>query len=100
MYDFNIKYIKSDIFNECNNPYHGTIKIKPGDAKSGTYIDFDKGNNNEDSKFEIGDHVRVSKYKNIFAKGYVTNWSKEIFVIKKVKNTIPCIYVLEDLNGE
>ena len=51
-------------------------------------------------KFKVGDHVRISKYKNIFAKGYMPNWSEEIFVIKKIKNTVPWIYVINDLNGE
>ena len=51
-------------------------------------------------KFKVGDYVRISKYKNIFAKGYAPNWSEEIFVIKKVKNTVPWTYVINDLNGE
>ena len=51
-------------------------------------------------KFRVGDHVRISKYKNIFAKGYTSNQSEEVFVIKKVKNTVPRIYVINDLNGE
>ena len=63
-------------------------------------IDFNKENNKEGPKFKVGDHVRVSKYKNIFAKGYITNWSEEDFVIKKVKNTVPWTYVISDLNGE
>ena len=63
-------------------------------------IDFNKENNKEGPKFKVGDHVRVSKYKNIFAKGYITNWSEEDFVIKKVKNTMPWTYVISDLNGE
>ena len=48
----------------------------------------------------IGDHVRTSKYKNIFAKGYTPNWSEDVFVIKKVKNTVPWTYIINDLNGE
>ena len=56
--------------------------------------------NDKDPKFKVGDHVRISKYKNIFAKGYTPNWSEEIFVIKKVKNTKPWTYVINDLNGE
>ena len=51
-------------------------------------------------KFKVGDHVRISKYKNIFTKGYMPNWSEEIFIIKKIKNTVPCTYVLNDPNGE
>ena len=51
-------------------------------------------------KFKIANIVRVSKYKNIFAKGYIPNWSEEVFVIKKVKNTVPWTYVIRDLKGE
>ena len=76
------------------------MKIKLLGVKSSTYIDFDKNNNKENTKFNVGDHVRISKYKNIFAKGYVSNWSDDIFVITKVKNTFPWIYVISDLNGE
>ena len=63
--------------------------MKPVDVKNNTYIDFSKDVNNEDCKFKVGDDVRISKYKNIFAKGYTPNWSEEVFVIKKVKNTVP-----------
>ena len=76
------------------------MKIKLLGVKSSTYIDFDKKNNKENTKFNVGDHVRISKYKNIFAKGYVSNWSDDIFVITKVKNTFPWIYIISDLNGE
>ena len=73
--------------------------MKPVDAKDNTYIDFEKDFNNKNPKFKIGDHVRTSKYKKFFAKGYTPNWSEEDFVIKKVKNTIPWTYVINDLNG-
>ena len=56
--------------------------------------------NNQNLKFEVGDHVRISKYKSIFAKGYNPNWSEEVFVIKEVKNTVPWTYAINDLNGE
>ena len=72
-----------DIVNECNNTYHSTIKMKPVDVKSKTYINSGKGNNSKDPKFKIVDIVRISKSKNIFAKGYTPNWSEEIFAIKK-----------------
>ena len=75
-----------DIVNKCNNTYHSTIKMKPVNVKSNTYIDSSKEINNNIPKFKIGDTVRISKYKNIFAKGYTPNWSEEVFVIKKVKN--------------
>ena len=75
-----------DIVDEYNNTYHTTIKMKPTDVKDNTYINTSKKNENKDPKFEVGDHVRISKYKNIFGKGYMPNWSEEVFVIKKVKN--------------
>ena len=85
-----------DIVNEYNNTYHRTIKMKPIDVKDNTYINIGKEGNDKDPKFKVGDHVRISKYKNIFAKGYTPNWSEEIFLIKEIKNT----YVINDLNGE
>ena len=74
--------------------------MKPVDIKDKTYIDFKKEVNDKDPKFKVGDHIRISKYKNIFAIGYTSNWSEEVFVIKKVKNTVPWAYVINDLNGE
>ena len=74
-----------DIVDEYNNTYHRTIKLKPVDVKDNTYIDFKKQVNDEDPKFKVGDYVRISKYKNIFAKGYTPNWSEEVFVISKIK---------------
>ena len=74
--------------------------MKPVDVKDNTYIDFKKEFNDKDPKFKVGDHLRISKYKNIFAKVYTPNWSEEVFVIKKVKNTVPWIYVINDLNGK
>ena len=78
-----------DIGNEYNNSYHTKIKMKPINVKDNVYIDFKKQVNDKDHKFKVGDHVTISKYKNIFVKGYMPNWSEEIFVIKKVKNTVP-----------
>ena len=57
-------------------------------------------NNDKDAKFKINDHVRISKHKNIFAKGFVPNWSEEVFVIKKIQNTVPWTYAISDLNGK
>ena len=75
--------------------------MKPvDDVKDNTYIDFGKESNDKDPKFQVGDHVRIWKCKNIFAKGYTPNWSEEIFVFSKIKNTIPLKYVINDLNGE
>ena len=89
-----------DIVNKYNNTYHTTIKMKPIDVKDNTYINTDKEINNKEPKFKVGDCVRISKYKNIFTKGYMPNWSEEVFVIEKVKNTVPWTYVINDLNGE
>ena len=89
-----------DIVNEYNNTKHRTTKMKPIDVKDNTYIDFGKDLNDNDLKFKVGDHVRISKYKSIFAKGYTPNWSEEVFVIKKIKNTVPWTYIIDDLNGE
>ena len=74
--------------------------MKTVDVKDNTYIDFKKEVNDKDPKFKVGDNVRISKYKNIFAKRYTPNCSEEVFVIKKVKNTVPWTYVINDLNGE
>ena len=74
-----------DIVKKYNNTYHTSIKMKPVDVKDNTYIDFKKEINDKNPKFKVCDHVRISKYNNIFAKGYMPNWSEEIFVIKKIK---------------
>ena len=74
--------------------------MKPVDVKDNTYIGFKKEVNDKNPKFKVGDQVRISKYKKIFTKGYMPNWSEEIFIIKKNKNTVPWTYVLNDLNGQ
>ena len=89
-----------DIVHKYNNTKHRTIKMKPIDVKENMYIDFGKEVNDNDPKFKVGNHVRISKYKNIFAKGYTPNWSKEVFLIKEMKNTVPWTFVINDLNGE
>ena len=90
-----------DIANAYDNTYHNsTIKNKPVDVKPNTYIESSKETNYEDPKFKIGDIVRISKYKDIFAKGYFPNCSEEVFVIKKVKNTVPWAWVISDLKGK
>ena len=89
-----------DIVDKYNNTYHTTIKMKPNDVKDNTYINTDKEINNKYPKFKVGYGVRISKHKNIFAKGYTPNWSEEVFVIKKVKSTVPWTYVINDLNDE
>ena len=89
-----------DIVNEYNNTYHRTIKMKPVDVKDNTYIDFEKEVKDKDPKFKVGDHVRISKYKNIFVKVYMPNWSEKVFISSKIKNTVPWTYVINDLNSE
>ena len=89
-----------DIVNEYNNTKNTTTKMKPIDFKVNTYIDFGKEVNDNDPKFKVGDHVRISKYKNIVAKGYTSNWFEEVFVIKKNINAVPWTYVIDDLDGE
>ena len=99
MYIDKLADINKLLVNKYNNSYHITIKIKLADVKSGTYVDFNKENNKEDPKFQVGDHVRILKHKNIFAKDYTPNRSEEVFVIIKVKNTVSRAYVICDLNG-
>ena len=80
--------------------YHRTIKMKPVDVKNNTFIDSDKEVHSKDPKFKVGDHVRISKYKTLFARGYTPNWSEQVFVIREVKNIVPGTYVINYLNGE
>ena len=97
----NVYYdVLDDIAKKYNNTWHSTIKMKPIDVKDNTYINTDKKINNKYPKFKVGDRVRISKYKNVFAKGYVPNWSEEVFVVNKIKNTVPWTYEINDLNGE
>ena len=97
----NVYYdILDDVVNDYSNTKHNTIKMKPKDVgynNKRVYID---EHNKKDSRFKIGDRVRISKFKNIFAKGYTPNWSREIFIINKINDTVPYTYNLKDLNGE
>ena len=93
------------VVNKYNNVYHGTIKMKPFHLKSRTYIDFNEEDDKERPKFKVGDHVRIPKYKNIFAKVNVLKWSEEVFVIKKensfvIENCVSQRYVISNLDGE
>ena len=90
----------NDIVDKCNNTYHNSVKIKPVEVKSGSCAEYNVDANNKDPKFKVGYHVRISKYKNIFAKGYTSNWSEEVFVIRKIKNIVPWTYIINDLNEE
>ena len=96
----NVYYnVLDDVVSEYNNTKHSTIKMKPTDVKDNkrAYID---EHNEKDSRFKIGDRVRISKFKNIFAKGYTPNWSKETFIVDNINDTAPYTYNIKDLNGE
>ena len=92
--------VLDDIVNKYNNTVHRSIIVKPVDVTSDSYAEYDEDSNLTKPKFQVGDHVRISKYKNIFAKGYTENWPEEVFVVSKNKNTVPRTYVISDLNGE
>ena len=92
--------VLNDIVDKYNNTYHKTIQMKPIDLKSDSFAEYNEESNEKDPKFKVGDHVRISKYKTIFAKGYTTNCLEEVFVISKIKNTVPWTYIISDLNGE
>ena len=96
----NVYYdVLDDVVNEHNNTKHSTIKIKPKDVKNNKRVYIDE-HNEKSARFNVGDRVRISKFKNIFAKGRTPNWSREIFVINKINDTVPYTYNLKDLNGE
>ena len=86
-----------DIVNKYNNTVHRTIKMKPIDIASDSSAKYNEDSNVTKPKFKVGDHVRISKYQNIFAKGCTQNWSEEVFVVGKIKNTVPWTYVISDL---
>ena len=88
------------IVDEYNKTYHRKIKIKPIDVGDDSFAEYNKEYNEKDPKSKVGDHVRTSKYKNIFAKRYAPNWSEEVFVINKIKDTVPWTYIISDLNNE
>ena len=90
--------VLDDIVDACNNNYHRTIKTKPIDVKSDSYDEYNEEYKKKDSKLKVGDHVRISKYKKIFAKGYAPNWSEEVFAVSKIKTTVQWTYVINDLN--
>ena len=89
-----------NIVNKYNNTVHRSIKMKPTDVTSDVYAEYNEDSNEKDPKFKVGDHVRISKYKNIFAKGYTQNWSEEVFVVSNIKNTVRWTCVISDLNGK
>ena len=92
--------VLDDIVDKWNNTVHRTIKIKPIDVTDDSYAEYNKDFNKKDRQFKVGDHVKIWKHKNIFAKEYAPNWSKEVFVAGKIKNTVSWTYVVKGLNGE
>ena len=97
----NVYYdVLDDVVNKYNNTKHSTIKMKPIDVKDNNKIVYIDEHNEKDSRFKVGDRVRISKFKNIFAKGYTPNWSKEIFIVDKINDTVPYTYNIKDLNDE
>ena len=91
--------VLDDVVNKYNNTKHSTIKMKPIYVKNNEIVYIDE-HNGKDSKFKVGDRVRIFRYKNIFAKGYAPNWSSEIFIVDKINDTVPYTYNLKDLNDE
>ena len=96
----NVYYdVLDDEANEYNNTKHYTIKMKSKDVGDNKRVYIDE-HNEKYSRFKIGDRVRISKFKNIFAKGYTPNWSREMFIANKITDTVPYTYNLKDLNDE
>ena len=91
--------VLDDFVNKYYNTVHKTINMKPIDVTDDSFVQYNEESDKKDPKFKVGDHVRISKYKNIFAKGYSPNWSEDVFVIYKIKNAVPWTYVINDLNG-
>ena len=95
--------VLDDVVNKYNNTVHTIVKVKPIDVTDDSYAEYHEDFNKKDPKdpkFKVGDHVRISKYENTFDKGYTPNWSEEVFVVPKIKNTVPWTYAVSDLNGE
>ena len=97
----NVYYnVLDDVVSEYNNTKHSTIKMKPIVVKDGNKrVDIDE-HNEKSARNNVGDRVRISKLKTIFVKGYTPNWSKEIFIVNKINDTVPYTYNLKDLNDE
>ena len=92
--------VLDDIVDKYNNTYHKTIKMTPVDVGDNSFAEYNEESNEKDPKSKVGDHVRISKFKDLFAKGFTPNWSEEIFIVKKIKNTVTWRYAISDLNGE
>ena len=106
----NVYYdVLDDVVSKYNNTKHSNIKMRPKDVKNDNkrvYIDehnekdTTKSSSSERSRFKVGDIVRISKFKNIIAKGYTPNWSREIVIVNKINNSVPYTYNIKDLNDE
>ena len=81
--------VLDNIANKYNNAVHRTIKMKPIDVADDSFAEYNEYSNKKCPKFKVGDYVRISKYKSIFAKRYAPNWSEEVFVVSKIENTVP-----------
>ena len=92
--------VSKKIVNKYSNTVHRTIKLKPIHVTSDSYAEYNEDSSEKDRKLKTGDRDRISKYKNIFAKGYTQNWLKQVFVVSKIKDTVPLTYAISDLNGE
>ena len=97
----NVYYdVLDDIVNEYNNTKHNTIKMKPKDVGNNNKRVYIDEHNEKCSRFKFGDRARIYKFKNIFAKGYTPNWSRQIFIVNEINDTVPYTYNIKDLNGE
>ena len=97
----NVYYdVLDDVVNKYNNTKHSTIKMKPIDVEDNNKRVYIDEHNEKHSRFKVGDRVRISKFKNIFAKGYTPNWSTEIFIVDKINDTVPYTYNIKDLNDK
>ena len=97
----NVYYdVLDDVVNKYNNTKHNTIKMKPKDVKNDNKRVYVDEHNEKSTRYKVGDRVRISKFKNIFAKGYTPNCSREIFIVNKINDTVPYTYNLKDLNDE
>ena len=92
--------VLDNISNKYNNTVHRSIKVKPFDVTSYSYAEYNEVSNKTQPKFKVVDHVRKSKYKDIFTKGYTQNWLEKGFIISKIKITVPWTYIISYLNGE
>ena len=87
-------------FDALDDIVNRTIKMKPIDVTSDAYVEYNEDSKKKDPKFKAGDHVRIFKHKNVFAKGYAPNWSEKIFIVSKIKNTVLWTYFISDRNDE